>query len=120
MNNAIVRSQHHHALLPSIGTFSALPSPAALPFSKIGIGRIVAVCVDSETPLLVRLANGTTFHLGGLSDRQKNQLIKLSSSLINARVRFKYSTQNAHGQAVDAVFQTVIIDGDTRSVQGAE
>ena len=113
MNNAIVRSQHHHALLPSIGTFPARIS------HKVGIGRIVAVCVESETPLLVRLANGTTFHLGGLSNRQKNQLVKLSSSLINTRVRFKYTTQNDHGQAVDAVFQTIFIYGDTRSVQGA-
>jgi hypothetical protein len=48
MNNVIVRSQHHHALLPSIGTFSALPSQSSLPTQRTGIGRIVAVCVEND------------------------------------------------------------------------
>ena len=63
MNNAIVRSLHHHALFPSISTFSALPS------LQVGLGHIVTVNLHDAGPLLVRLANGTTFHLGGLSDR---------------------------------------------------
>jgi hypothetical protein len=114
MNNAIVRSQHHHALLPSIGTFSALPSHNVLPTQRIGIGRIVAVCVESDTPLSVQTPNGAIFSIGGLSDRQKQQLLTLLPDLIHTRVRFQYSRQNELGQAVDAMFQTLLIEGDTR------
>lgn len=108
MNNTIVRSQHHHALLPPIGTFSALPS------HKIGIGRIVAVCVESDTPLFVQTPNGAIFSIGGLSERQKLQLLTLLPDLIHTRVRFQYSRQNDLGQAIDAMFQTLLIEGDTR------
>jgi hypothetical protein len=113
MNNAIVRSQHH-ALLPSIGTFSALPTHNVLPTQRIDIGRIVAVCVESDTPLSVQTPNGTIFSIGGLSDRQKQQLLTLLPDLIHTRVRFQYSRQNDLGQAVDAIFQTLLIEGDTR------
>jgi hypothetical protein len=114
MNNTIVRSRHHHALLPSIGTFSALPTQSSLPTQRIGIGRIVAVCVESDEPLFVQTPNGAIFSIGGLSDRQKQQLHTLLPDLIHTRVRFQYSRQNALGQAVDAVFQTLLIEGDTR------
>lgn len=107
MNNAIVRSQHHHALLPSIGTLSALPSP------KVGIGRIVKVCVESETPLLVRLANGTTIYLGGLSDRQTQQLPNLMPDLIGSSVWFQYD-ESATGQMINLRFKTILIQGDSR------
>ncbi|MGB5997436.1 MAG: hypothetical protein WBG31_09025 [Marinomonas sp.] len=89
MNNAIVRSQHHHAFLPSFGTFSALPT------QRISIGRIVAVCVESDTPLFVQTPNGAIFSIGGLSDRQKQQLLTLLPDLIHTRVRFH--TRLQHG-----------------------
>ncbi len=114
MNNAIVRSQHHHALLPSVGTLSALPTQSSLPTQRTGIGRIVAVCVESDEPLFVQTPNGAIFSIGGLSDRQKQQLLTLLPDLIHTRVRFQYRQQNALGQAVDAVFQTLLIEGDTR------
>ncbi|AWX99525.1 hypothetical protein A8139_05600 [Marinomonas primoryensis] len=107
MHNAIVRSQHHHALLPSIGTSFAIPSP------QVGLGRIVAVCVDSETPLLVRLANGTTFHLGGLSDRQTQQLPNLMPDLIGSSVWFQYD-ESTTGQVINPRFKTILIQGDSR------
>lgn len=107
MNNAIVRSQHHHAFLPPIGTSSALPSP------KVGTGRIVAVNLHDEKPLLVRLANGTTFHLGGLSDRQTKQLPNLMTDIIHAPVWFHYDIDSA-GQMINPRFKTLLIQGDSR------
>ncbi|WP_394182681.1 hypothetical protein [Marinomonas posidonica] len=94
--------------MPSIGSRFA-PSPY-----KIGIGRIVAVCVESDEPLFVQTPNGAIFSIGGLSDRQKQQLLTLLPDLIHTRVRFQYSRQNDLGQAVDAIFQTLLIEGDTR------
>ena len=107
MNNAIVRSQHHHALLPSIGTFSALPSP------KVGTGRIVAVNLHDEDPLLVRLANGAIFSLGGLSDRQTQQLTNLMTDIIHSLVWFHYQI-NEMGQMINPRFKTLLIQGDSR------
>jgi hypothetical protein len=107
MNNAIVRSLHHHALFPSNGTFSALPSP------QVGLGHIVAVNLHDADPLLVRLANGTTFHLGGLSDRQTQQLTTLLPDLINAPVWFHYDIDSA-GQMINPRFKTLLIQGDSR------
>lgn len=108
MNNAMAHSEHHHAFLPPVGSRFA-PS-----ICKIGIGRIVAVCVESDEPLFVQTPNGAIFSIGGLSDRQKQQLLTLLPDLIHTRVRFKYSHKNALGQAADATFQTLLIEGDTR------
>ena len=107
MNNAIVRSQHHHAFLSSIGTFSASPSP------KVSTGRIVAVNLHDEEPLLVRLANGAIFSLGGLSDRQTQQLTNLMTDIIHAPVWFHYQV-NEMGQMINPRFKTLLIQGDSR------
>ena len=76
--------------------------------------RRVAAYVESDTLLSIQMLNGSVFSLGGLSDRQTQQLTHLSSGLINARVRFQYSHTNAFGEVVNAVFQTLLIDGDSR------
>ncbi len=105
MNTAIARSEHTHTLLPTSGILSR---------NKTGIAHVIKVDVDSHHPLLVCTPNGTTFSLGGLTTRQKQQLPTLLPGLINSLVWFKYDHKNALGEIVGAVFKTLLIEGDSR------